>query len=329
MRKTSALLLASVVALIIFLGPLQAEAASYPKKPITVISPYGPGGAADLAARTLAATVPKYIGKNLVVVNKAGAAGVVGSTFVAKGRRDGYTLLLARVGCQATVPAINKKIAYKWDDFTFLGMLELNPFVLTVSADSPYETFDDLKKALKDPEVSLSYSTAGVGTLLHLGSVLMLDTVGADQASVRHIPFKGGGKAGAAVVGGHVDIFIQNLSGVIGHIKSGKLRALAVTTPERAESLPDVPTFRELGHEDMEVVIGWSALYGPKGMKDDVSTKWVNSLSQLSQDEEWIKSTKDLGSIPRVMSPEDTKDFVGKQYAVFSEVVERLGLGIN
>lgn len=329
MKKMKTLLVALAVVLSSVSGPLSAKAAGYPKKPITVVSPYGPGGAADLAARTLASSAPKYIGKNLVVVNKAGAAGVVGSTFVAKGRKDGYTLLLARVGSQATVPALNKKIAYKWDDFTFLGMLELNPFVLTVSADSPYKTFEDLKKALKDPNVSLSYSTAGVGTLLHLGSVLMLDSVGADQDSVRHIPFKGGGKAGAAVVGGHVDIFIQNLSGVIGHIKSGKLRALAVTTPERAESLADVPTFRELGHEEMEVVIGWSALYGPKGMKEEVSSKWVDCLAKVATDEDWIKATKDLGSIPKVMSPEETKEFVGNQYAAFFTVVERLGLAIN
>lgn len=329
MNKIKALLVASALVMTSVIGPLGADAAPYPKKPITVVSPYGPGGAADLAARTLAATAPQYIGKNLIVVNKAGAAGVVGSTFVAKGRKDGYTLLLARVGCQATVPAINKKIAYKWDDFTFLGMLELNPFVVTVNADSPYKTFADLEKALKDPNISLSYSSAGVGGLLHLGTVLMLDSIGADTAKVRHIPFKGGGKAGAAVVGGHVDIFMQNLSGVIGHIQSGKLRALAVTTPERAESLPDVPTFSELGHEDMEVVIGWSAVYGPKDLPEEVTTKWVAGLGKLASDEEWIKATKELGSIPKIMSPEDTKAFVGKQVAAFSEVVDRLGLAIN
>lgn len=312
------------------LNPISnAEAAPYPKKPITIVSPYGPGGAADLSARTLAAAAPEYIGKNLIVVNKAGAAGIVGSSFVAKGRKDGYTLLLARVGCQATVPAINKKIPYTWDEFSFLGMLELNPFVLTVSADSPYKTIEDLKLALQKKDHGLSYSSAGVGSLLHLGTVHFFDTIGIEPKSVAHVPFKGGGKAGAAVVGGHVDMFFQNLSGVIGHIKSGKLRALAVTTPERAELIPNVPTFSELGYEEMEVIIGWSALYGPKGLKKDVTDKWTETLASVAKDDKWIQANKDLGNIPMVMSSADTKAFVEKQYTTLSVLVDKLGLTIQ
>lgn len=310
-------------------APMQADAAPYPKKPITLVSPYGPGGAADLSARTLAATAPEYLDKNLIVVNKAGAAGIVGSSYVAKGRKDGYTLLLARVGCQATVPAINKKIPYKWDDFSFLGMLELNPFVLTVSADSPYKTLDELKAALVKKEDKLSYSSAGVGGLLHLGTVHLLDTLGVDPKSVAHVPFKGGGKAGAAVVGGHVDLFFQNLSGVIGHIQSGKLRALAITTEERAELLPEIPTFTELGYKEMEVIVGWSALYGPKGLNKEITDTWVDTLSKVAKNEKWVQANKDLGNIPMVMSPADTKAFVEKQYTTLSVLVEKLGLGIN
>ena len=302
--------------------------AEYPTKPVTLVSPYGPGGAADLAARTLSATAPTHLGNGILVVNKTGAGGVVGSAFVAKGRKDGYTLLLARVGSQAAVPAINTKIPYKWDDFTFLGLIEKNPFTLVVNANSPYKTFDDLKAAIKSGK-KLSYSSAGVGTLLHLGMVMLLNEIGADQNAMTHVPFKGGGKAAAAVIGGHVDVFFQNLSGVISGIQSGQLRALAVTTSERFPALPDVPTVKELGHPDMEIVVGWSGVWGPKGLPDEVVAKWVDVLGKLKGDKAWNKMTKGLGSVPAIESPDNTKAFVKAQYEAFKDVTEKLGLTIK
>lgn len=318
----------AVILAAVLLCGAAVQAASYPKKPVTLVSPYGPGGAADLAARNLAAVAPAYLGKNIVVVNRTGATGVTGSAFVAKNRPNGYTLLLARVGSQATVPAINKKIPYKWDDFSFLGMLELNPFILTIHPESPYKTIDQFKAALEKGE-KLSYASAGVGGLLHLGMLVFLDEIGIDPKQVKHIPYKGGGKAGAAVVGGHVDLFFQNLSGVISHIQGGKLRALATTTKQRVPSLPDVPTFSELGYPKMESIIGWSALYGPKGLPGDVTGKWETVLQSVKSDEGWLKTTRDLGSMPMIMNPEETRAFVKKQYDIFSELTERLGLSIK
>ncbi len=315
----------AALAVVLFATAAQAE---YPTKPVTLVSPYGPGGAADLAARTLSATAPGLLGNGILVVNRTGAAGVIGSTFVAKSKPDGYALLLARVGSQAAVPAINRKIPYKWDDFTFLGLLEQNPFALTVSAKSPYKTFKDLEKAAKSGK-KLSYSSAGVGALQHLGMVILLDELGLNQDSMKHIPFKGGGKAGAAVIGGHVDIFFQNLSGVIGNIQGGQMRALAVTTAKRAPSISSVPTFRELGYPKMEVVMGWSGLWGPKNLPADVVGKWTGLLQKLKTDKAWNKMTKGLGSLPMIMNPVDTKAFVKIQYETFKEVTERLGLTIK
>ena len=305
-----------------------AVSADYPTKPITMVSPYGPGGAADLAARTLAGTVPAYMGNAVLVVNRTGAAGVTGSTTVAKGRPDGYTVLLARVGSQAAVPAINRKIPYKWDEFTFLGLLELNPFVLVVNADSSVESLDDLKAALEGGE-KLSYSSAGVGTLLHVAMNMVLDQFGMGPDDMKHVPYKGGGKAAAAVVGGHVDMMFQNLSGVISHIKAGKLRAIAVSTPERVASLPDVPTVAEAGYPALETVVGWSGVWGPPGMDQEAVDKWVEVLGKLKEDRAWLKLTEGLGSIPYVQSPEDTKAFVEKQYNAFRTLTEKLGMTIQ
>ena len=302
--------------------------ADYPTKPITMVSPYGPGGAADLAARTLAGTVPAYMGNAVLVVNRTGAAGVTGSTSVAKGRKDGYTVLLARVGSQAAVPAINRKIPYKWDEFTFLGLLELNPFVLVVNAESSVESLDDLKATLEGGE-KLSYSSAGVGTLLHVAMNMVLDQFGMGPDAMKHVPYKGGGKAAAAVVGGHVDMMFQNLSGVISHIQAGKLRAIAVSTPERVASLPDVPTVAEAGYPALETVVGWSGVWGPPGMNQEAADKWVEVLGKLKEDKAWIKLTQGLGSIPYVRSPEDTKAFVEKQYNAFRALTEKLGMTIQ
>ncbi len=303
-------------------------AAEYPTKPVTLVSPYGPGGAADLAARTLSATAPGYLGNGILVVNRTGAAGVSGSTTVAKGKPDGYTMLLARVGSQAAVPAINRTIPYAWDEFTFLGLLELNPFVLAVSADSPYNSLDDVKAAIEGG-ADLSYSSAGVGTLLHVAMVMTLDQFGMGADAMKHVPYKGGGKAAAAVVGGHVDMLFQNLSGVISNIQAGKLKALAVTTPERVLSIKDVPTVSEAGYPELQAVVGWSGLWGPPELSDEVVNKWVEVLAKIAEDKAWLKLTKGLGSIPYVQPPAETKAFVENQYLAFKTLTEKLGMTIQ
>jgi tripartite-type tricarboxylate transporter receptor subunit TctC len=303
-------------------------AAEYPERPITLVVPYGPGGAADLSARMIAGSAPNYLKQPILAINKTGAAGVVGSNFVINAKPDGYTLLSARVGSQMGVPAMNKTIPYKWDDFTFIGMTEINPFVLVVNAKSDIKTFDDFLAKLKAGE-EMSYSSAGVGTLLHIAVAVMANTTGTDFEKMTHVPYKGGGKARAAVVGGQVDFSFQNLSAVAGALEGGQLRALMVTMPERQPIIPDVPTAKEVGHQDLELIIGWSAIYGPPGLPKDVVGKWSSTLTSLTKDKAWNRMTKGLGNIVSIKSPEDTKAFVEKQYKVFDETMLKLGLTIK
>jgi len=305
-----------------------ALAQEYPERPITLVIPYGPGGAADLSARLIAGNAPSTLGQSILPVNKAGAAGVTGSNFVINAKKDGYTLLSARVGSQMGVPAMNKTIPYKWDDFTVIGMTELNPFILTVSPDSPYKTFADFEKAVKDG-AELTYSSAGVGTLLHIATAVMADAMGADPDKLTHVPYKGGGKARTAVVSGAVDFSWGNLSASAGALEAGQLRALAVTTKERFSTIPDVPTASEVGYPNLEQIIGWSAIYGPPGLPDDVVAKWTDTLTQLNDNRAWLKLTKGLGNIVSIMGPEETKAFVEKQYNVFDAAIEKLGMRIE
>ena len=280
MRKSLRNLALSIASLSSIALSIGAQAADYPTRPITIVVPYGPGGASDLSARLIAASSPAFLGQPVMAVNKTGAAGVVGSNFVKNAKPDGYTLLSARVGSQMGVPAMNKTIPYKWDDFTILGLIEVNPFVLVVSPKSGIKTFADFEEKIKKGE-EMSYSSAGVGTLLHTGVAVMADAMNADFEKLIHVPFKGGGKAAAAVISGQVDFSFQNLSAVSGKIDAGQLIPLVVTTPERQKIIANVPTAQEVGYSNIEMVIGWSAIYGPPGMPADVVAKWTDTLQKL------------------------------------------------
>lgn len=304
------------------------HAADYPSKPVTLVVPYGPGGASDLHARIVAGSAPNYLKQAVLVVNKTGAAGVVGSNVVVRAKKDGYTLLSARVGSQAGVPAMNPNIPYKWDDYTFLGLTERNPFVLAVKKDSPYNTFKDFEKAVKGG-AKLTYSSAGVGTLLHIATLVMSDKMGIDNNNLTHIPYKGGGKARTALVGGHVDFLWQNLSGLIGAYRAGQIKILAVTTGERIDSVKDVPTVKELGYPEMETIIGWSGIFGPPGLPKPIVDKWVATLQGLKTDKAFNKLIKGLGSIPDIRGPEETKAYVKTQYETFKDVVTKLGVRVK
>lgn len=328
MRKFLRNLALSIASLSLIALSIGAQAADYPTRPITIVVPYGPGGASDLSARLIAASSPAFLGQPVMAVNKTGAAGVVGSNFVKNAKPDGYTLLSARVGSQMGVPAMNKTIPYKWDDFTILGLIEVNPFVLVVNPKSGIKTFADFEEKIKKGE-EMSYSSAGVGTLLHTGVAVMADAMNADFEKLIHVPFKGGGKAAAAVISGQVDFSFQNLSAVSGKIDAGQLIPLVVTTPERQKIIANVPTAQEVGYSNIEMVIGWSAIYGPPGMPADVVAKWTDTLQKLKADNGWNKMTKGLGNIVDVRSPADTKAYVKAQYNAYDEALNKMGLRIE
>ena len=328
MRRFLRTVAIAVTSLTAVVSSYAVQASDYPSRPITIVVPYGPGGASDLSARLVAGSAPAYLNQPVLAVNKTGAAGVVGSNFVKNAKADGYTLLSARVGSQMGVPAMNKTIPYKWDDFTILGLIEVNPFVLVVSPQSGLKSFSDFEKKIKNGE-EMSYSSAGVGTLLHTGVAVMADAMNADFEKLIHVPFKGGGKAAAAVVSGQVDFSFQNLSAVSGKIEAGQLIPLVVTTPERQKIIANVPTAREVGYQNIEMVIGWSAIYGPPGLPDAVVTKWADTLQKLKGDRGWNKMTKSLGNIVDIRSPADTKAYVEAQYKAYDKALKKMGLRIE
>ena len=297
--------------------------AQYPSKPITLVVPYSAGGDSDLAGRILAQAAQKYLNGNpIVVLNRVGASGTIGSKYVRDALPDGYTLLVARIGSQAITPALDPKTTpYKWNEFTFLSLMEFNPYVCVVKSDAPYRTMPELIDFIRKNPGKLNFASAGNGTVQHLGPVYLFSLLGLPAESAVHVPYKGGGEATQALLGRQVQFVCNNLTTMLSLLKAGSIKALMVTTPTRLKDLPEVPTSRELGWADMEHITGWSALYGPPGMPKELVERWVDVMQKLAKDADWLAGNAKIGGIPAVRSPADTEKFAREQY----ELYERLG----
>jgi tripartite-type tricarboxylate transporter receptor subunit TctC len=325
MTRTSLSAAAAAAGFWLLLEGGAALAQTPPGPPITVVVPYSAGGDADLSARNLAVGVRNVTGQTLVIVNRAGAGGAVGSQFVRSAKPDGQTLLLARVGSQAILPALQPDLGYKWNDFTLLGLLELNPVVCVVKAESVHRTINELLAAIKAQPGKMNYSTSGPGTVLNLATQMLLQSAGLGRDAAVQVSYKGGGDATTAVLSGEVDFTCNNLTALIGNVKGKKLRALVATSPERLIDLPDVPTAAETGHPTLEALSGWSALYGPPAMDAGLIEKWAGTLAQVARDPQWRTGIQTIASIPRIMSPADTRKFVEAQVGLY----EQLGKSLN
>ncbi len=310
--------------------PGLAAAQAYPAKPIQLIVPFSVGGDADMAARNLSAAAQGVLGQPVVVVNKAGANGAIGSAAVKNAAPDGYTLLMGRIGSQVLLPALQPKTTpYTSKDFTFIGLLELNPVVCVVHPDSTYRTIGDLSQALKARPGKLNYSHSGPATVQNLAPQLLLSSLGLKPDAAVSVPYKGGSEVAVAVLSRDVDFACNNLSSMTGILAGGKLRALLTTTPERLAQFPDIPTARESNLPQLEAVIGWSGLFGPPGMSAEAVDKWASALQQISKDPKWIEGNANFGGIPHVLSPADTAKYVDQGATIYSELVAKAGLQVN
>ncbi len=316
--------------LAVTLLPWGARAQSaYPERPVTLIVPFSAGGAADIAGRTLAAHAPRYLptpSAGMVVENRTGASGAVGTGFVARAKPDGQTLLLARIGSSAILPATDPRTPYAWDEFSMLGLLDENPFVVCVPATSSWKTLGELAAALREGPGRLNFATTGPATLLDLGVRHLFASLGLPIDAGVAIPFRGGADAVAAVLGGQAQFIGNNLSDMAGAIAGGQLRALVVGTADRLPSLPGVPTAREADVEPLARIAGWNALFGPPGLPEPVIAAWAGAIARLRQDRDWLTATRRVGSIPRLLEPDETREYVRAQVALYRELAKRLGL---
>ena len=227
------------------------------------------------------------------------------------------------------LPALKPTTPYKWNDFTFLGLLELNPYVCAVRADSPYKNLAELIDGIRRNPGKMNYSTAGVGTIHEMGPQMLFDALKLGKDAATQIPYKGGGEASGALIGGQVDFQCTNLATIQSFHKSGLARILVVTTPERYREIGDVPTARESGHAFLERITGWSALYGPPGMDAELVARWGEVLQKVARDPQWIAATERIGSVPRILTPGQTAEFARDQFDTYDRLAKSLGLELK
>ena len=312
----------------ITLGLSMAAFAEYPERAINMVIPYGAGGATDISARNIAAALGEAVGKPLIMANVTGAGGATGSVAVQNAKPDGYTMLFARVGSHSVNPAMKATLPYTLDDFRFVTVYEINPVACAVSPQSGITSMDDL--IAKVNEGGVTYSSSGVGSLLHLAAVMVLSEFGvADPLNqTTHIPQKGGGEAATAVLNGTATFLCTNTSAISNFVANQQLVPLMVTTKEPVAGF-DVPTAADLGKPALHQLVGWTGIAGPAGLPDDVAAKWGEWMNVAAADQGFLDQMTSLGSVIEVMSPEDANSFIQTQYETFKKLVDDLGMRVE
>ena len=307
-------------------GAYAQPAAQYPSRPIMFVIPFAAGGDSDLSGRNVAQHASKYLNNATIVsVNRVGASGAIGATVVKNAPPDGYTLLVARIATHAILPAVESKLAYKWNDFTMLSLIELNPYVCFVRTESPYRSAADLIAAIRKQPGKLNFSTAGAATSQNMAAQYLMTLAGLTKDHAVGIHYKGGGEVTVAVLGGQVDFACNNAPTVIPQVKTGRLRALFVT-PTRIAELPGVPGAREAGYPDMEKIVGWTALMGPAGLPKAIVSKWADVFARLAKDPDWQAGNARIGGIAAIRSPAETEKYVREQYELYDKLATALGV---
>jgi tripartite-type tricarboxylate transporter receptor subunit TctC len=316
--------LALATLLLVLAAPALPAQEAYPSRPITVVVPFPPGGQADLNARPIAAALERVLKNPVGVVNRAGAAGAVGMASVAGAKPDGYTLLLA-LSSISIIPEADKlfdrKPAYTTDQLAPVALLSADPTVLVVPADRPWKSVKELVEDAKKRPGQVSFSSSGVYGTLHMAMEMLMHAAG---VKLKHIPYNGAGPALTAILGGQVDALASGPAVVIPHVKSGKLRPLACWGDRRVASLPDVPTFKELGYEDVEFYI-WAGLFAPAGTPEPVMQRLRQAVGQAVEDPEYKAAMARIETPIAYMDAPEFKRFWDKDAKMLAEAVRRVG----
>lgn len=299
-----------------------AQAQDYPTKPIRWIVPYAPGGATDITARIMAPQLTQSLGQQVLVENRAGGAAIPGFDLVAKAAPDGYTWLLANIAFGAN-PSLFKKLPFDVErDFTPVSKVAVVPMVVSVHPSLPVKNLNDLIALARKNPGKLNYGSAGNGSANHLTTEVFRSYTKVD---IVHVPFKGGGPAVSALVGGQIDMLFATISSSSPHVKAGRLKALALTNYKRSATLPDLPTLQELGLKDYNVN-EWQVMVlpgnMPKAIVDRVNKATVAALADPNVKMRLVE----LGAEAESTTPEAAAAFVRKELALWRKVVKEAGI---
>jgi len=300
-----------------------AAAEQFPTRPIRVIVPYAPGGNVDISARIIAPPLGEALGQTVVVDNRPGAGGNLGAALVAKATPDGYTLLVGSSGPLSVNPVIFKNLPYdSLKDFAPISTVQAVPLVLLASPKSGFNSVADLIAAAKSRPGKVTMASAGAGTTNHFAIELFASMAG---VKVLHVPYKGSGPALSELLGGQVDTMIDQLAASIGYVKDGRLKVLAVTTPQRAAALPNVPTLDELGFKGYQAstLLG---LLAPAGTPKPVVAKLNAAVRKVMDNSAVAERFRGLGANPGASSPEEFSTRIRDELAQWRVLVKKLNL---
>jgi tripartite-type tricarboxylate transporter receptor subunit TctC len=297
--------------------------APWPAKPVKLIVGFPAGGGTDITARLLAQKLTDLNGQQFVVENRAGATGMIGAKAAATAPPDGYTLLMGHVNSQAIAPSLMDKPPYDTlKDFIPVMYVGFAPNVLTINANTPAKSVQELIAYARTKPGGLSFASPGVGSTNQLaGELLRVET----GAPLVHVPYKGSAPAIVDLLGGQVDMNFDTLSSVSQHLKAGKMRALAVTTPQRDPDLPDVPTMQELGFKSLEMT-NWYGIMAPAGTPQPVVTKLYEQLRGIMDQPDVKAKLVELGVRHQRMTPEQFGQFVRSENVKYKEIGRRTGV---
>ena len=316
MKKTAAALLALLA--------LGAQAQEYPTKPVTMIVPFPPGGVADIVGRPLAASMEKALGQPVVVVNRTGAGGAIGMAAAAKAAPDGYTILMALSSISifpVSDPMQGKAAPYQISDFMPIALVTADPTVLVVSAASPYRTIQDFVAAAKANPGKINYSSSGIFGTLHVAMEMF---AGAAGIELFHVPYQGGGPAVTALLGGQVQALASGPAAAVGQIKGGKMRALAGWGDKRLALMPELPTFKELGYQDVEFYI-WSAVVAPAAIPPNVQHRLRAAVRAAVADPQFTGAMAKVQTPISYLDAPEFKDFWVADAKRLTAAVHKIG----
>jgi tripartite-type tricarboxylate transporter receptor subunit TctC len=295
-----------------------ASAQSFPSRPVTLVVPFPPGGGTDTGGRIIAEQLGRRWGQTVVVENRGGAAGQIGADVVAKAKPDGYTLLLGNIGTQAINPSLYPRLPYNADTaFAPISLVAELPLAMMVNPAVPANTAEEFIAYAKSRPGRLSYSSAGAGGAPHLAAEMFKDRTG---TYILHVPYRGGGPAIADLLAGHVHLSFMTVLEASGHIKAGKLRALAVTGDKRVPALADVPALSEKVLPGFNA-ISWLGLLAPAGTPTPIVEKVAADIRAILADESVKARFISLGGVPRATTPHEFAQTIAEDRRRYAQII--------
>ena len=318
MKLTTGIVFALSVAVFALGGTAQAQ--RYPDRPIKLVTPYPAGGGSDITARLVADTLNRLYGWSVVVENRGGAAGSIGTGYVAHSKPDGYTLLWTSVDNYALLPALRADLPYKVEDLTFIARLAENGSTLAVNASEvPARTLPEFIAYLKANPDKVFYGTGGIGSANHFTMELFQQEAG---VRMTRVVYQGVAPATTDLLAGRVQIIALTPTAVVPHMQSGRLRLLAITQATRNPLFPDLPTIGELGYPAAAVSV-WYALSGPKGLPDEIRKTLEKAMAGVVADPQVKTFMNERGLTPAPLYGDELRDAALKEYAQWQQIVRK------